>query len=467
MPNLFQRLGWAAVVLLALLALPAPIVRAAGSSEPDTAEHHFLYVVAPGIRDYLEFGGAGILVFDMDDGHAFRRRIETPASTKPKPENIKGVCAHGPTGRLYFSTPTRLYCLDLKTEKVLWEKALPGGCDRMSLTPDGKLLYVPSFEGPHWNVVDSASGEIVTKIDLKSGAHNTIVGLSGTRAYLAGLKSPELSVLDVKSQQVVGRIGPFSAAIRPFTVNGAETLCFVNVNDLLGFEIGDLKTCRKLCRVEVQGFKRGPVKRHGCPSHGIGLTPDEKEIWVCDAANSRVHIFDATVMPPKAVASVKLREQPGWVTFSLDGRFAYPSTGEVVDVKTKKIVAALKDEKGREVHSEKMVEIVFQGATPVRTGDQFGLGRARPTDKPRSPEKSPAQALKPIPDKLVVLTFDDSAKSHFAVARPVFKKHGFGAIFFITEGFDFPDNRRDYRTWEEIAQLHRDGLEIGNDTRDH
>lgn len=76
-------------------------------------------------------------------------------------------------------------------------------------------------------------------------------------------------------------------------------------------------------------------------------------------------------------------------------------------------------------------------------------------------------AGEPIPDKLIVLTFDDSAKSHFTVVRPILLKHGFGATFFITEGFDFPTNKRDYMNWEEIAQLHKDGFEIGNHTRDH
>ncbi len=76
-------------------------------------------------------------------------------------------------------------------------------------------------------------------------------------------------------------------------------------------------------------------------------------------------------------------------------------------------------------------------------------------------------AAEPIPDRLVVLTFDDSAKSHFTVVRPTLLKYGFGATFFITEGFDFPTNKRDYMTWEEIAQLHADGFEIGNHTRDH
>jgi peptidoglycan/xylan/chitin deacetylase (PgdA/CDA1 family) len=78
-----------------------------------------------------------------------------------------------------------------------------------------------------------------------------------------------------------------------------------------------------------------------------------------------------------------------------------------------------------------------------------------------------SQALEPVPDKLVVLTFDDSSKSHFTLARPLLKQYGFGATFFITEGFDFRDNKRDYMTWEEIGQLHRDGFEIGNHTRDH
>lgn len=78
-----------------------------------------------------------------------------------------------------------------------------------------------------------------------------------------------------------------------------------------------------------------------------------------------------------------------------------------------------------------------------------------------------AGALEPIPDKLVVLTFDDSVKSHFTVVREALLKYEFGATFFITEGFDFKTNKKDYMTWDEIAQLHRDGFEIGNHTRDH
>jgi peptidoglycan/xylan/chitin deacetylase (PgdA/CDA1 family) len=73
----------------------------------------------------------------------------------------------------------------------------------------------------------------------------------------------------------------------------------------------------------------------------------------------------------------------------------------------------------------------------------------------------------PVPDKLVVLTFDDSKASHYTVVRPLLKKYGFGATFFITEGFTFHTNKDDYLTWAQIAELARDGFEIGNHTRDH
>src|SRR5262245_29446533 len=96
----------------------------------------YLYVVCPGIRNYLEFGWAGILVFDIDHGHKFVKRIATPASGEEKPDNIKGVCASAATKRLYFTTTKKLYCVDLLTEKTLWETAPDNGTDRMSITPD-------------------------------------------------------------------------------------------------------------------------------------------------------------------------------------------------------------------------------------------------------------------------------------------------------------------------------------------
>ncbi len=337
-----------------------------------------LYVAAPGVRNYLEYGGHGLLVFDIDDGHRFVKRIQTGGlGPDDKPMNVKGICAHAGTKRVYISTIRTLQCLDLVTEELRWEREYEGGCDRMALSPDGRVIYQPSLEKDHWFVLEAETGEILARLDPKSKAHNTVYGPDGKSCYLAGLGSPLLTVADTETHTVAKTVGPFSHSIRPFTVNGMQTRCYVNVNELLGFEVGDLTTGSKLHRVEVEGYKQGPIKRHGCPSHGIGLTPDEREVWVCDAFNERMHVFDNTVSPPRLVDSIKLREEPGWITFSLDGTLAWPSTGDVIDIATRRIITTLTDEEGRPVMSEKLLEIDFRDGEPLRAGNQFGVGQVR------------------------------------------------------------------------------------------
>jgi len=365
---------------LTFFALLPVLLLAVSASRPSgaAAEHHFLYVAEPGIRNYVEYGGVGVLVYDIDAGYKFVRRI--PSQVVPagaEPENVKGIAASAATGRLYVTTIKRLMAFDLATDKKLWDKEMPGGADRLAISPDGKLLYVPTLEGPQWTVVDAMTSEILASVTTNSGAHNTIYGPDGKRVYLAGLKSPMLNVADPATHTVVQQVGPFASVIRPFTINGSQTRVYVNVNDLLGFEVGDLKTGKVLQHVEVQGFEKGPVKRHGCPSHGIGVSPDEKEVWLADGHNSAVHVFDMTPSTPKLIATIKVRDQPGWITWSLDGKHVWPSTGEIVDAKTKKIVATLTDEQHRMVQSEKVVEVVFNGGKVVRTGDQFAISRAR------------------------------------------------------------------------------------------
>ncbi|HWA84615.1 MAG TPA: hypothetical protein VG710_00210 [Opitutus sp.] len=361
-----------ALLILLLAAVGLNAADAAGISG------RFLYVAVPGVRNYLEYGGHGVLVYDIDHGHRLVRRIPSRGfADDGTPSNVKGIAASAATGRLYVTTIKSLQCFDLLTDKILWEKVYEGGCDRLSATPDGKTLYVPSFEGDHWNVVDAAMGDVIAKITPHSKAHNTIVGPDGREAYLAGLGSPLLTVADIATHAAVRTVGPFSAAIRPFTINGSQTRVYVNVNGLLGFEVGDLKTGKVLQRVEVAGFEIGGVKRHGCPSHGIAMTRDERELWVADAHNRRLHIFDLRQGTPRQVASIVLRDEPGWITFSIDGKLAYPSTGEVIDVASRKIIATLQDEHGAPVQSEKLLEVDFENGRPVKSGDQFAIGGVR------------------------------------------------------------------------------------------
>src|SRR5215213_9065939 len=125
-----MRLGLA-LALSVLLACVAPV-------GAQTVAHRYLYVASPGVRDLLEYGGHGVLGFDIDDGHRFVRRIASKGVDEAgKPLNVRGICASTATGRLYVSTLRFLTGYALTTDAILWEREYKGGCDRMAISPDG------------------------------------------------------------------------------------------------------------------------------------------------------------------------------------------------------------------------------------------------------------------------------------------------------------------------------------------
>jgi peptidoglycan-N-acetylglucosamine deacetylase len=74
---------------------------------------------------------------------------------------------------------------------------------------------------------------------------------------------------------------------------------------------------------------------------------------------------------------------------------------------------------------------------------------------------------KPIPERTVVLSFDDSVVSHATNVAPLLKKLGFGGSFYISN-FDGFDTRKDWHmTWEQIKSLSDDGFDVGNHTKGH
>jgi DNA-binding beta-propeller fold protein YncE len=370
MNNSLRKLNHAFIYLIIVITISGSAVFA------QSPIHHYLYVAVPGVRNYLQYGGHGLLVFDMDNNFRFVKRIATGGfDDKQQPSNVKGIAVSLFTHCIYISALQSLQCIDLLTEKMVWEKTYNDGCDRMSISPDGKTIYLPSLEADDWKVLDAKTGEVLHRIVTHSGSHNTVYGRDGKKAYLEGLRSNYLTVVNTADLSIT-TIGPFANHIRPFTINANQSRCYVNVDSLLGFEIGDLQSRKRIKHIEVKGYETGPVKRHGCPSHGIALTPTEKELWLADAFNESVHVFTISKNEIRQSLSIKLSDQPGWITFSIDGRYAFPSTGDIIDAARKKIIATLVDETGARVQSEKMVEVQFSGKGLLKAGDQFGIGRA-------------------------------------------------------------------------------------------
>jgi DNA-binding beta-propeller fold protein YncE len=272
-----------------------------------------------------------------------------------------------------------MICMDLLTDKVIWEKTYDTGCDRMAITPDGKQIYTPSgwwtTQDHCWMVIDGMSGDEIKRIPVKGPSHNTLTSLDGRFAYLASRTT--LAVVNTSNNEVVHEITPIGATgVFPFTVNGAGTRGYVCLGNQVGFDIADLTTGKVLGRVLAdKDGKQTPQRRR---THGAGLTPDEKEIWISDQADDALYVFDATQDPPKQTHRIDIHNGAhGWVAFSLDGKYAYCSSPDIIDAATKKIIGTFKDEKGQNVSSSKYVEVHFKDGDVVRVGDQFGVGRKR------------------------------------------------------------------------------------------
>lgn len=353
-------------ILLVALLLSATTL-AAGQGETK----RYLYLSTPDGAQEQGRSGAGILVFDIDDGHKFVRRIDIPIFE----EGLRGFTGNVKTHSVYYSTTNRrLGCFDLEKGEVVWDRTYKAGSDRSSITPDGKKIYVPTgwwYTGDDSGllVVDAADGTLLKQIPVGPMAHNSIVSLDGRFLYLG--TETTLTVFDTADEKMINQIKNVGERIVfPFTVNSENSIAYVCLGGHVGFDVVDLKSGEILHRVFASDE---PIAHR---THGAALTPDETELWISDQEGQKLFIFDSTKMPPEQKGEVELSQGGhGWVCFSLDGRYAWTHTPDVFDTKTKKLVATLKDEEGNPVSSSKFIEVHFRDGKVVAMGNEFGLGR--------------------------------------------------------------------------------------------
>ena len=362
-----------------ILPFLAVIFAWGNAADAAAADKHYLYMSTPDGAQTEGRSGEGILVFDIDNGHRFVRRIEIPSFK----EGLRGFCGNAKTHSVYFSTTSRrLGCFDLESEKVVWERTYEAGCDRSSITPDGTKIYVPTgwwYRGTNsgFIVVNAANGEPLKRIPVNFQAHNSITSLDGQYAYLG--TETNLTVFRTSDDTVVRNFkGVGESGVFPFTVDSRNRFAYVCLGKTVGFDVLNLQTGEVPHRV-LAG--EAPIRHR---THGAGLTPDETELWISDQEGKKLFVFDATQMPPRQKGQVELSiGGHGWVCFSLDGRFAWSHTPDIIDAKTKKVIGTFKDENGKPFASSKFIEVHLRDGKVVNMGNEFGLGRAQ-TPSPRN-----------------------------------------------------------------------------------
>ena len=337
------------MILLALLV--AATSTPPGELEPPRAIQRHLYVA----------NSRGLTIYDISKGHSKVRSVSV------KGGDFKGICASSLSDRLYLSSRQgdKVICINLINHEVLWEKSFDAGIDSIAVTPDGGTLYIACRDGGSWVVANAISGDVITRIKLDGKPNQTWCQPDGKQIFLSALGLPNVSVVNTKSNKVIRRIGPFGEAVRAFSVSPRGQKIVVNVQDLLGFEIGDAVAGTKTAQVKVKRFE--PKKgRNGTFSHGIGLHPNQREVWVSNDAGKHLHVYDITRTPPKWVVDIPLSKENSWISFSLDGRYCYPSSGDVIDTGTKRVITKI-PAPGKE-GNENVLEVQFQDGSPFRVG---------------------------------------------------------------------------------------------------
>jgi len=98
--------------------------------------------------------------------------------------------------------------LDIPGKKVLatLAEANVGGANRLKFTPDGKLVLVSSLRGPDVAVFDGSTRREVKRIKVGRGAAGIEIQPDGLRAYVACTPDDYVSVIDLKTLDVTGRL---------------------------------------------------------------------------------------------------------------------------------------------------------------------------------------------------------------------------------------------------------------------
>jgi YVTN family beta-propeller protein len=289
-----------------------------------------------------------------------------PATQKIVGE-IKGVpvnhgAAAAPDGsRFYISSEAEqtLHVIDSKTLQTVKKIALSGRPNNISISKDGRRVYVAIVSAPGAvDVIDTSTMEKVKSIATKGGIHNVYVTPDGRHVVAGSIAGRLMTVIDQKTDEPLWTL--FDVGVRPMTfetnADGSTKRIFVQLSDFHGFAVVDFAQRKEVSRLELPNdipadkVDKGPF--NASPSHGLGVAPDGRTLWVTSRPNARVYVYSLPDL--KLLGAIDLGGRPDWVTFTPDSKQVYISTEN-----TNSVVAL-------DVAARKEITKIKVGASPKR-----------------------------------------------------------------------------------------------------
>ncbi|HZZ15575.1 MAG TPA: hypothetical protein VFE08_06400 [Candidatus Sulfotelmatobacter sp.] len=266
--------------------------------------------------------------------------------------------------RIYVSNESEsvLDVVDRKSGDIVQKVPLSGHPNNLAVTKDGGRVLVGIREQPGLiDVIDTNSFKRLKSIAVSGSVHNIYVTPDGRYAVSGSIENKIVTVIDLQTDQIVWTL-KFQSGIRPMTfetnADGSTRRIFVQLMRFNGFAVVDFARREQVAQIKLPDEPGGfgiAEGRSEVPSHGIGVAPDGKSLWINSTLANAV--FEYSLPDLRLMGHAKLPEVhalgrapsgsvPEWITFTPDSKRVYVSNSgdksvTVIDAETLKEVAII------------------------------------------------------------------------------------------------------------------------------
>jgi YVTN family beta-propeller protein len=297
-----------------------------------------------------------------------------------------------------------IHVIDPATNKVVQEIKNYVGAHGIDFSPDGSRVYVTNEETETLDVLDRKSGKIMKKVALSGHPNIVAVNKTGDKIVVAiargkgGLDIVDGKTLTLKTTIPAGRLHDvyitpdqkyvvggsipgktfytfdlekeelawetkMDLGVRCMAIetnpDGSTKRVFTQLSNLNGFSVVDFAERKEVTKVPLPeppiSYDDGGYRTNE-PSHGIGISPDNKTLWVTSIPNNAVYAYDLATLkmtgkvdlPNKVIAGheTPISAVPEWVTFTPDNKYLYVSNAalnsvSVIDMPAMKVVKVI------------------------------------------------------------------------------------------------------------------------------
>jgi YVTN family beta-propeller protein len=266
--------------------------------------------------------------------------------------------------RAYISSESEsaLNVVDAQSGEILRKIPLSGRPNNISVTKDGHLVVVGIRSLPGaLDLIDTSTLTLAKTIPVNASVHNVYVTPDGKYAVSGSIESQSITVVDLQSDDIVWRL-KLDRGVRPMAFernpDGSTRRIFAQLSGFNGFAVVDFAKRAEVARIKLPDHPGGfgiLEGRTGTPSHGIGVAPDGKSLWIGSTYANAIFRYSLPSLTLTGYCPLPLVHPTGhaatggvpeWITFTPDSKFVYVSNSgarsvSAVDVQTLKQVAEI------------------------------------------------------------------------------------------------------------------------------